>query len=77
MKATKQLTQLKAGERGHLHSINDRKKLVRFAAMGIVPGCEIELLQRGFAGGSWYIRQGSSRLALRQKEAALLNLIQS
>ena len=57
---------------GIIKGFHDEVLATRFLAMGVRPGCEIEVVRRSFFGGAYYVRIDQKILGLRKSELKAL-----
>lgn len=71
----KTLAQLKIGERVRVTGLKEEGGLpIRLMEMGIVPGCEVELLGVAPLGDPMEFSLRGYRLSIRKSEAALVHV---
>lgn len=75
-KTERSVADLKPGEKGIVCCFKDELMSLKFLEMGCLPGSEIELSHKAPFGDPICIRVGGYALAMRQKEAATIMLIQ-
>lgn len=71
----KSLLELPLGLKGRILRINDLLIAKRLFAMGLLPGSAITLVRQGPLSGTCYVKSGVITLALRQEEAAAIDVV--
>lgn len=69
------LLKLPLGSQAKILQINDLLIAKRLFAMGLLPGSAITLVRQGPLSGTCYVKSGVITLALRQEEAAAIDVV--
>ncbi len=72
--ASQRLNEVPLGQTVRVVRIHDLAIAKRLFAMGLLPGTSITLIRRGLFRGSCYVQSEALTLALRNREAAAIEI---
>lgn len=68
------VSDLKQGEQRTVSHFTDPRLEGKLLCLGVKPGCAVELVRRTTFSSTLYIKVADSRLAIRRREAACIEL---
>lgn len=74
-RATQVLTDLPMGTVMSIRHISDPLLANKFFSMGLLPGSPIKVVRKLWASSSYYVKSGKLFIALRDKEAAAIEVV--